>query len=118
MGKDERGYTALHFACMFFKENEEMIRMLVEAGSDINEKTNEGMMAIHMVELACSVQYLVRAGIDINAVNKRGQTALHLNCLSNEAFVISTLIEEGIDINAKDTNGRTALAYAISYKRD
>merc|ERR1712196_6694 len=73
----------------------EMIRMLVEAGSDINAKCDDGRTALHF--MFCN-----------------GDPALHSHVLAG----ITTLIEEGIDINAKDEDGTKALLGAMLCNRN
>jgi len=59
------------------------------------------------------IKYLIENGSDINAKNWKGETPLILSAKHLHLEIIRYLIENGADINAKDDNGRTSLMMAI-----
>lgn len=63
------------------------------------------------------VKTLINAGSDINAKDKYGDTALIRAVLFNRnSEVVKTLINAGADINAKNNEGKTALDFAMNYE--
>lgn len=52
---------------------------------------------------------LLSAGADINARDKFGMTPLHAMCMTNSLKLIKLLIREGADLGAEDQFGRTPL---------
>ena len=60
------------------------------------------------------IENLINAGTDVNAKNNNGRTALMLAAYyyKNPEAVIKALINAGADIFAKDNEGKTILDYA------
>lgn len=58
------------------------------------------------------VKLLVEAGANINLKGKDGRTALMLAAMAGYADSIQALIEAGADLDAKDDNGNTAMMLA------
>jgi ankyrin repeat protein len=59
-----------------------------------------------------AVKMLVEAGADLNAVNEGAFTALHGAAFRGLNEVVQYLVEKGADINARDFQGRTAFRIA------
>jgi hypothetical protein len=59
-----------------------------------------------------AVKMLVEAGADLNAVNEASFTALHGAAFRGLNEVIQYLVDQGADINARDFRGRTAYRLA------
>eukprot|EP01105_Mastigella_eilhardi_P000961 TRINITY_DN1120_c0_g1_i1.p1 TRINITY_DN1120_c0_g1~~TRINITY_DN1120_c0_g1_i1.p1 ORF type:complete len:1221 (-),score=409.90 TRINITY_DN1120_c0_g1_i1:38-3700(-) len=78
-------YAPLHIAVMSSRnKNAGILRLLVDAGADVNQPTATGMTPLH---LACSAnlrtfaEYLVSVPkINLKAKNKNGRTALQVAC--------------------------------------
>lgn len=60
-----------------------------------------------------TVKRLLKAGSDVNELNDDGETPLHCAIYSNSLKTILMLLEYGADINARDKNGNTPLHIAI-----
>ena len=62
------------------------------------------------------VKILLDAGIDINYTCNENQTALHLAVINpDHATIITLLIEYGIDVDIVNINNKTALDVAIAF---
>jgi ankyrin repeat protein len=64
-----------------------------------------------------AVKVLVDAGADVNAVNEADFTALHGAAFRGLNEVVQYLVEHGADINARDFRGRTAYRLAEGSKQ-
>ena len=64
-----------------------------------------------------AVRVLLEAGADINVVNEADFTALHGAAFRGLNEVIEYLVEQGADINARDFRGRTAYRMAEGSKQ-
>ena len=64
-----------------------------------------------------AVRVLVEAGADVNAVNEADFTALHGAAFRGLNEVIAYLVEQGADIDARDFRGRTAYRMAEGAKQ-
>ena len=105
----------------------EMMKFLIESGSDVTEKDTFHKTGLHHLcipsqhydlfhnnERVRMAKLLMENGIDINATDEDGRTALHCLLLkrSRDAkAMLKFFIEKGIDIDAKDNEGRDALYY-------
>merc|ERR1712062_324962 len=91
--KNNRGETALHWAC-------------------INGKTETAQLIIQNSKIF---------DIDPNATDDEGATALHRACFNGETETVQMILknwkEFGIDIKAQDNHGKTALDI-INRRRD
>ena len=99
----------------------EMIKLLLNAGADVNFKSKNIDWTIFVYGLAsCDhdaeerVRLLIAAGADVNSKDDKGETALmfairHLSSIG----LIELLIAAGADINSKDDKGETALMFAV-----
>ena len=65
-----------------------------------------------------TIRVLIEAGADVNARDLGGMTPLMFaSYKSTTSVVVTLLIEAGADVNAKTNGGKTALTYA-DYKDD
>lgn len=78
--RDKDGSTPLHCAC--WKGHVEVVRVLLDAGADINAK---------------------------NQNDHYGDTALHAAAHGNQKDVVEILIKRGANVNSKNKIGRTPL---------
>jgi ankyrin repeat protein len=118
--------TVLMHAAMC--ENAEIVKMLIDAGADVNKKDKNGMTALmhavynlgqtspkSNVEIS---KILIESGADVNMVTEYNDTALHLLCSKTKDMVevADLLIKAGADVNVKDSNERTPLMEAVLQK--
>ncbi|KAK1943746.1 putative ankyrin repeat protein [Phytophthora citrophthora] len=59
-----------------------------------------------------NVRILVNAGVNLNAEKEDGMTALMLAAMNGRSDVVRVLVDAGANVNLKDKNGFTALMYA------
>ena len=94
-------------------KNNELIKLLIENGIDVNTKTQSGDPILHLVindlELA---EFLIEKGADVNARDRYEKTALHLAAQNNNFELFKLLIQNGADVNARDRYEKTALHLA------
>lgn len=70
-----------------------------------------------LAEAEAAVKILVEAGADVNAVNEGDFTALHAATYRGWNEVIQYFVEHGANINARDYRGRTAFRLAEGAKQ-
>lgn len=116
---DKENNTALILASKFGYN--EIVKILIENGADINAKDNEGTTAL--MNAAMDIDYytndeicklLIENGADINAKDLQGNNALIYASIFEHFDIIKLLIESGAEINAKNNDGYTALMEASS----
>ncbi|MDE6704952.1 MAG: ankyrin repeat domain-containing protein [Treponemataceae bacterium] len=103
------------------KETKEIVELLIQAGADVNAKTEEDGYSVIMFAVVYgmedTVELLIKAGADVNAKDKYGNwTALMLAARSRSTpQIIKLLIKAGADVNVKsEYDNRTALTYAAN----
>lgn len=103
----------------YYQLDLEDIRVLIDAGADVNAKDEDGWTPLHYVaDSTCrhleALQALIDAGADVNVKSERGVTPLHYACIDDpDLKVLQALIDAGADVNAKDEDGRAPLGEAI-----
>src|SRR6185312_1817542 len=105
------GWTALHLNF----GNLEIVKVLLDSGSDINAVSKnafsasplQGAAAFHKIELA---RLLIARGANVNCCAAEGGTPLHETAGSGQVEFAKLLLEHGANINAKDEHGKTPLA--------
>lgn len=117
------GLTALEIAIA--QDNLPMVKMLIEAGANVNTKNETGETPLLIADHKLSknlpmVRYLLEHGANVNAVNKRGQNlAMRSASLptmhgSPESELLETLemaLEFETDLTIKDKEGNTLADY-------
>jgi ankyrin repeat protein len=115
------GSTALHWAA--FRDDLEMVKMLLAAGANVKAATREG--AITPLFMACTngnaaiIEALLNAGAGPNSVNANGTTALMTSAASGGVDAVKVLLAHGAGVKAKESaHGQTALMFAAALNRD
>jgi ankyrin repeat protein len=109
---DSDGMTVLICAVIF--GHEEMVRLLLENGADIeiSSKGNTALIAAAMQNGEHIVRQLLDHGAEIEAKNDAGYTALHIASAHAYVKVVQLLLDAGADINTRNKKGITPLMSA------
>jgi hypothetical protein len=95
--------------------NQEMVRVLLNAGADVNARNKNGRTAllnIHEDTTAEVVWALVAAGAKVNRKDVGGNTPVLMAAMEDNVPVLQALLDAGAKVNAKNEEGRTALMEA------
>lgn len=90
---------------------DDVVRMLVNAGANINARGWDGETALFSLE-DDAVRELIRLHIDLEARNKYGETAL-VDTVSDS--IVELLLNAGANVNSQDRGGKTALIQAAEH---
>lgn len=114
--QDRRGETCLyHAALQGSVASHELLRYLLDRGTDINALTND--KDTPLILAAKKVEYVafgfLEHGANVFLKNNHGETALHTACQSSASrLLLNCLIEKGIDINSCTSDNCTPLMLA------
>ena len=92
----------------------EVIQILLNAGANINFKSESGYDAIYFAtegEHTNIVKLLIECGIDIDPTN------IHYASATEQIDIIKLLLDHGVDINSKTQSGHNCLHYAVYNNR-
>ena len=96
----EYGSAALHIAAQ--KGKTEVLKFLLQCGSDVDMKNDIGIRPLHMAALndhVDIVQLLTSYQCDLNAVCKIGDTGLHFAAYGGSIETVKLLIKKGASFN-------------------
>ncbi|XP_067686318.1 ankyrin homolog isoform X2 [Haliotis asinina] len=115
--EDIKGTTALGHAMMEPRVSVKIVNRLVEAGCNVNKKTQKGatplMFAVSLKKLD-KIKALIKAGADVNAVDSANNTAFHLATNDGQSVNIAKfLLHNGAHPDLKDRFGKTPLENAV-----
>lgn len=99
---------------------EEIVGLLLEAGADVNARTDRGTHALHAAAqhgYDPILHRLLAAGADVNPRNDEGQTPLFLAIRNGHEESAEALLARGAEVNVVDIHGRTPLHYAAGLGR-
>ena len=98
--QNKQGCTALIVVCCAEVPNESLVRMLVQAGAEVNIPSGEIQVSLPDEE---------------KAVVRTHMTALMLAAQGGHTNIVQYLLDEGADVNKLDAYGSSALMYASSH---
>jgi ankyrin repeat protein len=104
---------ALHFAA----QHVDVVRVLVEAGADVEAQTPLGSRPLHAAAQDGHVEVvrtLLEVGADVEAQFADGARLLHRAAQFGHVEVVRTLLEAGADAEAPGTDGARPLHYAAN----
>lgn len=90
----------------------EIVRLLIEAGANIEVLDNDGKRPLHFAAewgTVKTVKALLEAGADPNVCDANGLTPLHGAAEFDSTATVKVLIEAGADVNAKAHHDWTPL---------
>lgn len=116
---ENHGKSALHFVCQNENVSEDVLDILLEAGSDINMKDSRGKTPLHLVMSRKDpnikiITKLITSGANPDIKDSFGSTSLHI-CLKKARTV--TQLQDIMkacpraDVNIPSGTGRTLLHY-------
>ncbi len=114
----EHGWTAVMNAVVSKKDDTKALKILIDAGADLDLKTKDGKTALMIAARRGKIdalKMLIAAKAGLNHQDNDGRTAI-MNALihaHSEAFKL--LIEAGADLNLQELKGNTALVIATDY---
>jgi len=100
--------TTLFFAI----QNIEVLKLLIEAGVDVNTNDGEALLVASDRGYLKAVQCLIEAGADVNIKHYYYGTALISASAQGHLEIVKYLVEKGADIHAETLKGKTALMKA------
>jgi len=112
--RDNEGKTAI-FAAGEFRNSDkegarvECVRLLAEAGADVNARDDEGNTPLHEIYLTDVEEELLQLGADVNARNHDGETPI-FTTVDDDA--ISLFLKHGADLTIRNNQGKTVIEAA------
>ena len=105
LGKYEyiEGRTPLHYGA--FGRGPGIIRILLDSGSSVDAKDDEGRTPLMLAASLESFKTLQAAGSDIRTRADRGYTVLHRAAHVTDAATVEALIASGLDPQARTASG-------------
>jgi len=112
--REHDGKTAM-FAAGDYRDSDkegarvECVRLLAQAGADVNAHDNDGNTPLHRTFLTDVEEELLRLGADVNARSNDGETPI-FTTVDDDA--IPLFIQHGADLSIRNNEGETVLEAA------
>ena len=115
--EDERGCTALHFACV--KGHLGVAHELMRCGAKVRHARADGLTPLHEAALGDHddvVRFLLESGADIRTADTTGNTALHTAAHNGQSKAMRELVKHAdlATVSLRNANGKTAFELAWS----
>lgn len=127
--QDSYGWTALHYAIMWYGDEEyedmddveestidpEMVKLLLDHGADPNSKSEDVdpvLLEIANEDQPELLDMLIEHGADINAQDSYGETALFNAAYNENVSMVQALLENGANPAIKNNDDQTVLDVA------
>ena len=112
--RDREGKTAMFAAGTYRYDDKEgarveCVRLLAEAGANVNARDNDGNTPLHETFLTDVEEELLKLGADVNARNNEGETPI-FTTVDNDA--IPLYIAHGADLTVRNNEGQTVIEAA------
>lgn len=112
--RDREGKTAMFSAGDYRSSDQdgarvECVRLLAEAGANVNARDNDGNTPLHETFLTDVERELLKLGANVNARNNDGETPI-FTTVDNDA--IPLFIEHGADLSIRNKKGETVVQAA------
>ena len=116
--RDSEGKTAIFAAAEYRGDVEdsarvECVRLLAEAGADVNARDQRGNSPLHETFLTPVEEELLKLGADVNARNNQGETPIFTTV---DRKAIPLFAEHGADLTVRNKNGQNVLEAAAKYR--
>jgi hypothetical protein len=101
-----------------WKDNEAIVRRLLEAGAYVNQAREDGVTALmHAAQVGRtgSVLALLEQGAIVDQTTINGTTALLYAAANNKIASVQALLDRGAAIDHANSHGKTALIYAAKF---
>lgn len=110
---DADGNSPILLKCLTFQTNYDIINLLLDAGANINSKTNHGETVLDRAICAdiSIVRLMIEHGIDIDAQTNLGRTALMTAVQLGKYETVELLLNAGASVNIRDNHNKTALTH-------
>jgi 26S proteasome non-ATPase regulatory subunit 10 len=116
--QDQSGWTPLMISASV-PDGEAVVKLLLQKGADVNEKTANGQTALHFV---ASKKNLDVARLLIESTppastrgrDRRGQYPIHRAAAAGSAPMVQLLLKNRSPLNAADNDGYTPLHHAVA----
>jgi ankyrin repeat protein len=107
--RDRKGRTAVFAAGEYrYRDKDgarvECVRLLAQAGADVNARDNERNTPLHETFLTDVEEELLKLGADVNARNEDGETPI-FTTVDDDA--IPLFLEHGVDLTIRNNKGET-----------
>ncbi|PGH07901.1 hypothetical protein AJ80_07941 [Polytolypa hystricis UAMH7299] len=107
--------------CAVDSSKEEIVKLLLDAGADVNVKNANGDTPLHSAAGSSKeeiVRLLLDAGADIDDMTKSGSTPLHSAVSACREDIVKLLLDAGANVDDMTKAGYTPLDYAVLEHRE